>query len=466
MVLPPVSNDPKMATDLPRCEAHGTPTRLTCSECATPICPHCLVRTDVGLRCQRCAAPGAGEARGRSRRPLALAVGISLAGLAVLGALLVTTGALDGAEPRGESATRAVGTWMRVRPLQAVRGSTSAVALQDGSVMVVGGGVGSVPIAASEVFDPATGGWTRSGKLAQARRGHRAAMLEDGSQLVAGGIAGGRLLASAEVHGRSPDSSWTAVGEMVQARLGHTLTALPDGRVLVTGGTGGGRPASQGGQTVRPVASAEVFDPSTGRWTAAGRMSVPRFEHTASLLPDGRVLIAGGLGTRGGETVPVAAAELYDPTTGAFSRAGEMSSPRTDHAAATLQDGRVLVSGGDRGTAPLASAEVFDPASATWSRVPSLARARRGHSATLLDDGTVLVTGGERFVEGARSSLSSAERFDPGRGVWRDAGEMSCARSEQATALVPDGSVLVAGGDAAFPGKSPRAQSCVDRYRP
>jgi len=402
---------------------------------------------------------------GRPRRRLALALGTSLAALALLGAVLAATGALDGDAPRGEAATRAVGTWSGARPLQAVRGSTSALALADGGVMVVGGGVGRVPIAASEVFDPATGAWSRSGRLAQGRRGHRAVTLADGSQLVAGGIAGGRLLASAERHGRSADSSWTAVGRMTEPRLGHTMTVLPDGRVLVTGGTGRVGPGEQGGQ-VRPLASAELFDPRTGRWTATGPTRVARFEHTASLLPDGRVLVAGGLGRRGGQTAPVASAELYDPRTGAFGPATDMASPRTDHAAATLQDGRVLVSGGDRGTAPLASAEVFDPRRATWSRAPSLERARRGHSATRLDDGTVLVTGGERFAEGARSSLSSAERFDPGRGVWRDAGDMSCARSEQGTALLQDGSVLVAGGDAAFPGEPPRAQGCVDRYRP
>jgi len=455
-----------MATDLPRCEAHDAPTRLGCSECGAPICPQCLVRTDVGLRCERCASPGAGRIGGRPRRRLALAGGISLAGLALLGVVLAITGALGGETPPGTAATRAVGTWERARPLQTIRGSTSAVALAGGSVMVVGGGVGSAPIAASEVFDPATGGWSRSGRLEQARRGHRAVVLADGSQLVAGGIAGSRLLASAERHGRSADSSWTAVGKMSEPRLGHTLTVLPDGRVLATGGTGGSAPASRGGQTVRPVASAEIFDPETRRWTATGAMGVPRFEHTASLLPDGRVLIAGGLGARGGETVPVASAELYDPETAAFSPAADMSSPRTDHAAARLRDGRVLVSGGDRGTAPLASAETFDPARGTWSRAPSLARARRGHSATLLKDGTVLVTGGERFSEGARSALSSAERFDPGRGIWRNAGDMPCARSEQATALLPDGSVLVAGGDAAFPGEAPQARRCVDRYRP
>jgi len=291
-------------------------------------------------------------------------------------------------------------------------------------------------------------------------------VLADGSVLVAGGIAKGKLLASAEFHGRSPESPWTAVGQMSEPRLGHTMTVLRDGRVLVTGGTGRAALASRGSQTVRPIASAEVFDPRTRSWTAVGQMGVRRFEQTASLLPDGRVLIAGGVGVRRGKAVPVASAELYDPDTRTFSRAGEMASARTDHAAVALDDGRVLVNGGDRGTAALASAEVFHPGRATWSRAAPLARARRGHSATLLKDGAVLVTGGERFVEGARSSLSSAERFDPKRGVWKSAGDMSCPRSEHGAAILPDGSVLVVGGDAAFPGESPKARRCVDRYRP
>ncbi len=456
-----------MATDLLRCESHGAQTRLTCSECGVPICTRCLVRTDVGLRCERCASPGVVGSRGLPRRRLALAVGISLAGLLVLLAVMLATMApRDSADQRGEGRTPAVGTWKRARPLLAVRGSTSAIALPEGRVMVVGGGVGSIPIAASEIFEAGSGAWSGSGRLVHARRGHRAAVLEDGSVLVAGGIAQGKLLASAELHGRSPAASWASTGQLSEPRLGHTLTVLRDGRVLVTGGTGRAGPPSRGSQTVRPIASAEVFDPRTQRWSAAGQMSVPRFEHTASLLPDGRVLIAGGLGIRSGETVPVASAELYNPATRTFSRTGEMASARTDHAAATLQDGRILVSGGDGGTAPLASAEIFDPAREAWSGAASLARTRRGHSATPLQDGTVLVTGGESFVGGARSSLTSAERFDPSRNVWRSAGDMSCPRSEQGAAILPDGSVLVVGGDAASPGESPKAQRCADRYQP
>jgi len=244
------------------------------------------------------------------------------------------------------------------------------------------------------------------------------------------------------------------------------MTVLSTGRVLVVGGTGRSTVASRGSQTVRPVASAEIFDPETRTWMKVGDMRMPRFEHSASLLADGRVLIVGGLGMRRGDVVPVASVEVFDPSTQRFSRIRDMAAARTDHAAVTLEDGRVLLVGGEDGTRALASAEIFDPARGTWSRAAPLARSRRGHAATRLEDGSVLVTGGESFVGGARTSLSVAERYWPERDVWGNAGTMSCRRSEPGAAVLNDGSVIVAGGDGAFPGKAPMPRNCVDRYTP
>ena len=453
-----------MVTEGLRCERHGATTRLTCAECGVPICPRCMVRTDVGLRCERCARSPVRGAPVRRRLPLAL--GACLAGLVLVAAGLAVAGVLgSGTTPR-DAARPLLGGWSKARPLQALRGSTSAVTLRGGRVLVVGGGVGSVPLAASEVFDPRSGTWTGWGRLDQPRRGHRAVALKDGSVLVAGGIARGRLLSSAEVHGPSSRSGWRTARRMTEPRLGHTMTVLSTGDVLVTGGTGTSGVPSRGSQTVRPTATAELFHPGTGRWTKVGSMRIPRFEHTASLLPDGRVLIAGGIGMRRGTVVPVASAEVFDPVTRAFGQTGNMATARADHAAVTLEDGRVLVVGGDNGSAALATAEIFDPARGRWSRATPLARPRRGLAATLLEDGTVLVTGGESLVEGTRTSLSAAERYDPQGDDWASAGSMSCPRSEHGAALLSDGSVIVAGGDAAFPGRRPIPQGCVDRYRP
>lgn len=423
-----------------------------------------MVRTDVGLRCERCAgSPVLGTP---TRRPLRLALGTTLGGLVLLAVGLAVAALFGGRDTSRNTAGRALGDWDKARSLQSVRGSTSAVSLRGGEVLVMGGGVGSVALAASEAFEPKTGSWTDWGRLNHPRRGHRAVVLKDGSVLVAGGISSGRLLSSAEVRRRSSRSPWRSVGRMAQARLGHTMTALSTGSVLVAGGTGGSAVASRGSQTVRPVASAELFDPGRRRWAKIGEMRVPRFEHSASLLADGRVLIAGGIGVRRGEVVPVASAEIFDPATRTFNPTKDMAVARTDHAAVTLADGRVFVVGGEDGRRALAAVEIFDPARGTWSRATPLARARRGHAATRLEDGPVLVTGGESFVGGARTSLSAAERYEPERDVWANAGTMSCPRSEHGAALLRDGSVIVAGGDGAFPGKAPMPRSCVDRYTP
>ncbi|MBW3577862.1 MAG: hypothetical protein KY462_09015 [Actinobacteria bacterium] len=454
-----------MADQVLECERHGARTKLTCAECDAPICPRCMVRTDVGLRCEACATPSVASQAPTSRRRLLLAIGAAVLGLGILTGALILGGILPGSPAETEPAAAPVGDWSKLPALTAVRGSTSAVSLPDGRVAVVGGGLGSVPVPATEIFDPGSDAWTRSGDLGQARRGHRTVLLDDGRLLAAGGISAEGLLASTELWDPAT-GSWEPTAGMRHPRLGHTATVLNDGMVLVTGGTGDSGAASGGGQTVRPTATAEVYDPASETWTPIGDMLVPRFEHTATLLPDGRVLIAGGLGVEGDEVGPVASAELYDPNTRTFSRTGRMAQPRTDHAAVPLDDGRVLVAAGDAGTSAIASAEVFEPARGAFSETATLRQARRGHTATVLGDGTVLVVGGEFFNQGTRTSLASAERYDPGEQAWVSAGEMNCPRSEHGAALLPDGSVLAAAGDATFPGEAPIAQSCIDAYRP
>ncbi|HEX2029268.1 MAG TPA: kelch repeat-containing protein [Nitriliruptorales bacterium] len=388
----------------------------------------------------------------------------ALVGLVVIAAALLTSGVL-GREDAPVDVGPVVGTWEQAPALQRIRGSTSAIALPDGKVAAVGGGLGSVPLAATELLDPDAQAWTPTGDLTEARRGHRAVALEDGRLLVAGGFDGSDLLASAEVYDPAA-GTWSPTGPMAEPRLGHTMTVLADGAVLVTGGTGETGAAGQGSQSIQPSASAELYEPDTGIWESVGEMLVPRFEHTATPLPDGRVLIAGGQGRQRDEVAPVADVELYDPNTRTFSRTAPMLNARTDHAAAALDDGRVLVVGGDAGDAAIATAELFEPARGSWSEVAPMRQPRRGHSVTLLEDGTVLAAAGEFFVRGSRTSLASAERYDPAEDVWANAGEMGCPRSEHGAARLADGTVLLAAGDAAFPGNPPIAQSCVDVYSP
>lgn len=430
-----------------------------------------MVRTEVGLKCDSCvepAAPPAGAARS-PRLPLLLAFA-GLALMAVVAAVL-----LFGPGGEDEAGTLpAVGTWTEMSNLATIRGTTTAVVLDDGTVLAAGGGVGAIPLAAAERYDPDGDAWSEVAALTSARRGHQAVVLQDGRVLVAGGLAEGQPLAAAEIYEPTTDE-WQATTPMATPRLGHSLTLLADGRVLVAGGSAlDAETGAAGGQTLRTEASAEIYDVETATWSPAGRMGSARFEHSATLLRDGRVLVTGGLGPADGssELTPLRSTEIYDPAADAFVTGGALAEGRTNHTATLLDDGSVLVAGGAggvNGDVSLASAELLNPRQAAWTTVAALAEARTGHTATRLDDGRVLVAGGESARRGSRRSLATAEVFDPegdAGPAWRSAGDMGCARSEQAAVLLGDGSVLVLAGDAAFPGQAPVAQSCATRYRP
>ena len=240
-----------------------------------------------------------------------------------------------------------------------------------------------------------------------------------GLVLLAGGVAAGDLVAQTEL--ADPSGPWTVSGQLAEARYGHTATLLRDGTVLVTGGF-----SPKGGVT--PTATAEVYDPSRGSWTATGRMGSGRAGHTATLLRDGTVLVAGGASHNGGNGSPLPAAEVYDPRRGTWRAVGDMIDARAGHTATALPDGRVLVVGGvgteTEEVAPintaLATAELYDPARRKWAATGSLHEGRAKHTATLLQDGAVLVTRTGR--------LGSAELFDPGRGSWTTTGNMAAAR--------------------------------------
>ena len=156
--------------------------------------------------------------------------------------------------------------------------------------------------------------------------------------------------------------TWTATGSLATARDDHTATLLPNGKVLVAGGYDGSG----------TLASAELYDPASGTWTATGSLATARYRHTATLLPNGKVLVAGGSDNSGA----LASAELYDPASGTWTATGSLATARDCHTATLLPNGKVLVAGGFDGSGSLASAELYDPASGTWTATGSLATAR------------------------------------------------------------------------------------------
>jgi len=174
------------------------------------------------------------------------------------------------------------------------------------------------------------------------------------------------LLALAGVHAslmaQSP-GTFTATGNMTTERGAHTATLLPTGRVLIAGGWAL--------LTGWPVwASAELYDPSAGTFTATGNMSTPRLNHTATLLPDGKVLIAGGVSNfdNAANGPALTSAELYDPSTGTFTATGKMTTARSWHTATLLNNGKVLIAGGTaNGISVLTSAELYDPSTGTFT---------------------------------------------------------------------------------------------------
>jgi S-formylglutathione hydrolase FrmB len=213
-------------------------------------------------------------------------------------------------------------------------------------------------------------------------------------------------------------------GSMTTYRLYHTATLLGDGRVLLAGGFD---------------ASAELYDPTTGAFAATGSPGTELTGHTATLLADGRVLIAGG--TDGAKNL--AAAAVYDPKTGTFAASGSMAADRAQHTATPLVDGRVLIAGGSSGSATLASAEVYDPRTGTFSATGSMTTPRTAAASTLLSDGRVLVTGGS---SDGSASLATAEIYDPKTGAFSATSPMAAVRSGHTATLLSDGRVLVAGG--------------------
>lgn len=236
-------------------------------------------------------------------------------------------------------------------------------------------------------------------------------------------------------------AAWSAAASMIQARYGFSATRLADGRVLVAGGSFD--------NSHRGQAAAELYDPATGTWTATGSMLAGRYRHSATLLNDGRVLVAGGNASDSGASAVrccLATAELYDPSTGTWAATGSMIDIRVEFAAVLLNDGRVLVAGGDN-AAPNGStprAELYDPRTGTWAATGAMQLGTYANQAALLANGKVLVVGGT-------NRNAPPELYDPSSGTWstldcpdgRIPVDNYCRNNWRVATALPDGTVLV-----------------------
>jgi hypothetical protein len=219
---------------------------------------------------------------------------------------------------------------------------------------------------------------------------------------------------------------------MAQAREYFSATVLKSGKVLIAGGLGTSNIV---------LASAELYDPTTGIWTSAPPLSVARVAHTATLLSSGKVLVTGGCLDDLCAT-DTAVSEIYDPTSNSWSTTGSLATTRHFHTAVALKTGKVLAVGGNSGSLATTSCELFDPTKGTWSAAASTTTARALNTSTLLSDGKVLAAGGTP----SRAPLSSAEIYDPTANTWTLTGNMTIGRYAQTAALLTDGTVVMAGG--------------------
>ncbi len=299
-------------------------------------------------------------------------------------------------------------------------------------------------IGRASVPDVASNTWATTGDMAAARAGASAVLLYDGRVLVTGGLTeitrttdDGPITvtnATASAERFSPaGGGFLDTPPMQFARASHTSTLLPDGRVLVVGGVGPDGIA---------ISSVEIYDPSTNSWSAGAPLHYARSGHTATALYDGRVVIAGG----NDGANPLDSIEMYDVDAGTFALSNAVLGARTGHAAALLYDGKVFITGGISGTDLLDSTVVYDPWEDTITAGPALTVARAGHSATTLLHGKVLVAGGA----GPESELVSGEVYDPATNSLAPAANpMIAARQHHQAILLPhNNQVLIVGGTA------------------
>ena len=312
----------------------------------------------------------------------------------------------------------------------------------------------AAPVAASQSpGPPPPGTWTHTGSMIFATEQQTATLLPNGQVLMPG---------TAELYNPAT-GKWTATGSMSTARIGFTATVLQNGQVLVAGGEG-----TCVNVSCPVLSSAELYNPATGTWTPTGSMNVTRYVSTATLLPNGQVLVAGGGSgstANAGSTV-----ELYNPATGTWTPTGSMSEPHSSGAlAGLLPNGQVLVVCGvnDPGFAPC-GADVYNPATGTWADdgVAS-ASAARNYSAVLLHNGQVLISGGEIGTYPAKETIvQTATLFDPATKTSTSTGSMTTPREFHTLIVLQNGQALAAGGETQNRKGVPSATASAELYTP
>jgi hypothetical protein len=362
----------------------------------------------------------------------------------------------------GITATVQSGTFTLTGSLNTARYDHTATLLGNGGVLVTGGlGVSGAytSLASAELYSIKKGKWTVTGSMSVGRTAFTATLLQNGDVLVAGGsdyeIS---CYDTAELYNPST-GQWTLTGSMTQLRCHHSATLLPSGEVLVSGGA-----ISIYNNSNPTVASSEIYNPSTGEWTATGSLNDSRASAATVLLQNGEVFTAGGYfnAGNGSPNAYLTSAELYDPSSGTWrataSISGSVGLPTTP---ALLPDGDMLIAN---------DAQFYDPATATWiTNGPLPTVTFPPTKAAALGNGNVLGTGNEcksnKFYNCGAVATTAAFPYSFSGNSWSQTGSMNYPRFHQTMTLLPNGQVLVAGGGSGS-ASAPRVVSIVELYTP
>jgi hypothetical protein len=342
----------------------------------------------------------------------------------------------------------------------------------DGRVLVIGGASIEGPLRSVESWVPDQAQsppfFRYAGVLAVARGGHTATVLPDGRVLVVGGGSGARARAAelckppAEWDvGEGQTQGWSLTGSLARNRSLHTASLLADGRVLVVGGIDDNN---------HELASAEIWNPRSGTWRSAGRLHDGRWHHAAVVLDDGRVLVVGGLrSSRAVGAEALSSAEVWDPKAERWSTTGELPDPAAQLTASLLPDGHVLAAGGTNpaGGGPAGGNPIWDPENGRWSRDAAGGLMRYGHTVSVLGDGRIVAAGGVTIECGNRgckwTHTSDVEIWNPNKHVWTPAHALGLPRAHHSAVVLPDHQLVIIGGLASY--RNPEYTSDVEVVR-
>jgi N-acetylneuraminic acid mutarotase len=310
--------------------------------------------------------------------------------------------------------------------LSQARASVGFAKLSTNELMIIGGKTGTTTLASTEIFNSETEVLTTGANLNNPRSMSLCITLNDGRILVTGGLdENGDVLNSCEIYDPTTET-FSMTGSMNVARARHKINLLPDGKILVSGGSAVLSISNDPSDTLNGShSSTEIYDPATETWSISADMSIKRVAHATSTLPNGDILISGGLTPAGMFPTVAVSTEIYKVATETIEPAADMLTGRSEHLLTSLSDGTILATGGGTlqmspsfDVVALTATEIYDSNVDTWTAAADMSVGRAGHSAFIFDDGKVLLPGGDSGSLLSLTPTNTCEIFDNTTSQW------------------------------------------------